>query len=587
MTRLVNHLSDFAGEALAGFARSHPSHVLPVPGGVVRSTSSSAGEVAVVVGGGAGHFPAFAGWVGPGLAHAAVCGEVFASPPAAHVHSVVKAADNGGGVLLGFGNYAGDVLNFGQAADQLRAEGVDVRILAVSDDIASNTVERAGDRRGIAGDLLVFKVAGAAAQEGLSLDQVERVADRANRRTRSLGIAFSGCTLPGAATPLFTVPEGRMAVGLGIHGEPGISESALGTAQDVADLLVDGVLAEEPEVGADGYERRVAVLLNGLGAVTPEELFLVYGRVADRLEGAGLDAVHPEVGHQVSSLDMMGISLTVMYLDTELERLWCAPADTPSFHRGGVMRPSRPRDVAQAATDATDAASSVTEGAAPSRETAGAIAHLLGVMADSATEHEQAWGDLDAVAGDGDHGRGMVRGVTAAVRRAREVVAAGAGAQTTLGCAGAAWSEAAGGTSGALWGAALSAAGADLGDDHAVTTEDVVEAVRRAVDAVVRLGGAKVGDKTMVDAMVPFAEALAAARAEGAGLRQSWSRAAAQATQAARSTAGFAAGKGRARTHADRSLGHTDPGATSFAVLMTALAGESSHPSTPRSGAAS
>jgi dihydroxyacetone kinase len=456
----------------------------------------------------------------------------------------------------------------------------------VSDDIASNTVERAGDRRGIAGDLLVFKVAGAAAEAGLSLDEVERVAERSNRRTRSLGVAFSGCTLPGAAAPLFTVPEGRMAVGLGIHGEPGISESALGSARDVADLLVDGVLAEEPPAGDDGYERRVAVLLNGLGAVTSEELFLVYARVADRLDEAGLHTVHPEVGHQVSSLDMMGISLTVMYLDTELERLWSAPADTPCFHRAGSMSPPRRRDVAQAPSEATVAAP-VREGAAPSRETAGTIARLLGVMADSATQHEQAWGDLDAVAGDGDHGRGMLRGATAAVRRAREVVAAGAGAQTTLSCAGAAWSEAAGGTSGALWGAALSAAGAHLSDDHAATTDDVIDAVRHGVDAVVRLGGARLGDKTMVDAMVPFAEALTASRAEGAGLWQSWSRAAAQATQAARLTADFAAAKGRARTHADRSLGHADPGATSFAVLMTSLAGEAAHPSTPRPGAAS
>lgn len=586
MTRLVNNPSDFAAEALAGFALSNVGHVLPVSGGVVRSTSSPEGQVAVVVGGGSGHFPAFAGWVGPGLAHAAVCGDVFASPPASHVHSVAKAAHNGGGVLLGFGNYAGDVLNFSQAAEQLRGEGVDVRMLAVSDDIASNTVDRADDRRGVAGDLLVFKVAGAAAEAGLSLDEVERVADRANRRTRSLGVAFSGCTLPGAAAPLFTVPNGRMAVGLGIHGEPGISETALGTAKDVADLLVEGVLGEQPSVGEGGYERRLAVLLNGFGAVTSEELFLVYARVADRLEEAGLQAVHPEVGHQVSSLDMIGVSLTVMYLDAELERLWAAPADTPCFHRAGSTGRPRREGVSSMLCEPSIAEPMVEVGAAPSRHTAETIACLLGAIADSATENEQAWGDLDAVAGDGDHGRGMVRGTTAAARKAREVVAAGAGAQTTLRGAGAAWSDAAGGTSGALWGAALSTASAHLSDHHGATDDDVVSAVRAGVDAVVRLGGAQVGDKTMVDAMVPFAEALTVARGEGAGLWQSWSRAAAQATEAARQTAGLVAGRGRARTHAHRSLGHPDPGATSFAVLMTALAG-AAHPSTPRPGAES
>ena len=336
MTRLVNSVRDFPAEAVRGFALANARYVQQVHGGVVRSTASPEGQVAVVLGGGSGHYPAFAGWVGPGMAHGAVCGNIFASPSASQVQSVVRAADNQGGVLLGFGNYAGDVLHFGQAAEQLRAEGVDVRIVTVSDDIASDTPTNSAQRRGIAGDLLVFKIAGAAAEDGLDLDEVERVARRANARTRSLGVAFGGCTLPGADHALFEVPDRIMAMGLGIHGEPGISEAPLGTAAEVADALLEGVLEEEPQREVDGYTGRVAVLLNGLGATKYEELFVVYSRVAERLDQLGLTVVEPEVGEHVTSLDMEGLSLTITFLDAELEQYWTTPVDTPAFRRGAV-----------------------------------------------------------------------------------------------------------------------------------------------------------------------------------------------------------------------------------------------------------
>src|SRR5664280_2339262 len=224
MTHLVNNAEDFADQALDGLVAAHSGYVRKVHGGVVRATQTEPGQVAVVIGGGTGHYPAFAGWVGPGLAHGSACGNIFASPSASQVYSVLKAANRGGGILLSFGNYTGDVLHFGQAAERVRAEGIDVRILPVTDDVASAPRAERDRRRGIAGDLAVFKVAGAAAEEGMSLDDVERVAQRANDRTRTMGVAFSGCTLPGADHPLFTVPDGKMSVGLGIHGEPGIAD---------------------------------------------------------------------------------------------------------------------------------------------------------------------------------------------------------------------------------------------------------------------------------------------------------------------------------------------------------------------------
>ncbi|MFC6256408.1 dihydroxyacetone kinase family protein, partial [Kocuria oceani] len=342
MTFLVNDPAEFASDALRGYAAAHPEHVALAHGGVVRSTDTPEGQPALVIGGGSGHYPAFAGWVGPGMGHGAPCGNIFSSPSASQVYSVARSAENGGGVVLGFGNYAGDVLHFGQAAEKLRAEGVDVRIVRVSDDIASGPAEAHRERRGIAGDLMVFKIAGAAIEAGADLDEAERVAWKANDATRSFGVAFEGCTLPGAGEALFHVPAGEMAIGLGIHGEPGVREVPMGTADEIADLLVDGVLAEEPARGQDGYEGRVAVLVNGLGTVKYEELFVVYGRVAERLAGQGLTVVAPEVGEHVTSLDMAGLSLTVVFLDEELERYWLAPADTPAFRRGAPDTADRP-----------------------------------------------------------------------------------------------------------------------------------------------------------------------------------------------------------------------------------------------------
>lgn len=567
MTRLLNAPNDFPAHALHGFALANPRYVEQVHGGVVRSTESPQGQVAVVLGGGSGHYPAFAGWVGPGMAHGAVCGNVFASPSASQVYSVVRAADNAGGVLLGFGNYAGDVLHFGEAAERLRAEGLDVRIVTVTDDMASDTAANSLSRRGIAGDLLVFKIAGAAAEAGCDLDEVERVARKANASTRSLGIAFGGCTLPGADHALFEVPGATMAIGLGIHGEPGISVAPLGTADDVADALLDGILAEAPERGVDGYEGRVAVLLNGLGATKYEELFVVYARIADRLARMGLTVIEPEVGEQVTSLDMEGLSLTVTFLDAELEGYWTAPVDTPAFRRGASSH--RPNRVARVEVDEQTA---IVPGSPESQELAARLTAAIDAMVLCARENEQRLGDLDAVAGDGDHGQGMVLGTCGAARAAEAALAAGAGAQTLLVRAGGAWSENAGGTSGALWGSALAAMGHALSDSAGASPDEVVTAVRAGIDAIVRLGGATPGDKTMVDALVPFIDTLTTSRAGGASLPEAWAAASAAAALAAEATALITARRGRARTHGEHSLGHADPGATSFALLMAAVA---------------
>lgn len=561
MTHLVNNAEDFADQALDGLVAAHGGYVRKVHGGVVRATQTEPGQVAVVIGGGTGHYPAFPGWVGPGLAHGAACGNIFASPSASQVYSVLKAANQGGGILLSFGNYTGDVIHFGQAADRVHDEGIDVRIVTVTDDVASAPQAESARRRGIAGDLAVFKVAGAAAEEGMNLDEVERVAQRANDRTRTMGVAFSGCTLPGADHPLFTVPDGKMSVGLGIHGEPGIAVVDLPTADEIAQLLVDRVLAETPK--DDG--RRIAVLLNGLGTVKYEELFVAYRMVALLLEQQGYTIVDPEVGEQCTSLDMAGLSLTVMWLDDDLERLWVAPCNAPAY-RKGAMAGRQPVSGEDRDDEEIAAIPESSEGSrALARRLAGALADVHQMLVDN----EAYLGGLDEVAGDGDHGIGMVRGARAADESAQASAAAGAGAHTLLVRAGDAWAERAGGTSGALWGMAIGTA-ARLLDDQSSPGQDVaVRAASEAIDAIVSLGGAEVGDKTMVDAAIPFRDALVAA--EGKGLGPAWAEAVAAAEEAARGTAEFAAKRGRSRTHADKSIGTPDPGAVSFAKVVAVL----------------
>ncbi|MFD5652576.1 dihydroxyacetone kinase family protein [Streptomyces sp. NPDC127039] len=578
MTRLFNDPAAFADEALEGFTAAHRRWVRPVTGGVVRATATPAGQVAVVIGGGSGHYPAFSGLVGRGLAHGAAVGNVFASPSARQIHSVATAAHGGGGVLLMYGNYAGDVLHFGQAAERLAADGIETRTFAVADDISSAGPDERAKRRGIAGDLPVFKAAAAAAEQGLPLAEVLRVAERAGARTRSFGIAFSGCTLPGADHPLFTVPEARMAVGLGIHGEPGIGEEALPTADEAARLLVETLLKELPQDVADPAGQRAAVILNGLGSVKYEELFVVYREVAALLGDAGVEIVDPEVGELVTSFDMAGISLTLTWLDDRLEELWRAPADTPAYRKGalGAAEPDldRAASVTAAAQDPVVPAVPVVPVASDaSRRAAATVLAALDAVARVVDAHADELGRIDAVAGDGDHGIGMRRGSTAAHRAAADAHGLGAGAGTVLTRAADAWADKAGGTSGALWGTILRSLGTALGDRDAPGAARIAEGVTDASAAVRGLGGAEVGDKTMVDVLVPFADALAAATAEGLPLADAWDRAATTATAAAAGTADLLPRKGRARPHAEKSLGTPDAGAHSLALITRAVHG--------------
>jgi phosphoenolpyruvate---glycerone phosphotransferase subunit DhaK len=328
--KLINAGDDAVDEMLEGIIAAHddllmrPDHASRA---VVARHGPRQGKVALIIGGGSGHEPTFLGFVGKGLADAAVIGNVFASPPPQPAVDAALAAHGGAGVLFMYGNYAGDVMNFDMAVEMLGLEGVEARTVLTTDDIASAPRDQRERRRGVAGNIFIFKAAGAAADLMLPLDEVERVARHANARTYTLGVALAPCSLPQTRRPNFEIAPGEMEIGMGIHGEPGMRREALRPADAVTDEIMDAILAEMGAAKGD----RVAVLVNSLGATPLMELYILNRRVAQRLAAAGLVVHRTLVGPLCTSLEMAGASITVMHLDDELQRLIDHPCDCAMF----------------------------------------------------------------------------------------------------------------------------------------------------------------------------------------------------------------------------------------------------------------
>lgn len=567
MTYLFNNPTKFADELIEGYVAAHRNQLRLVEGGVIRSHKAKPGQVVLVIGGGSGHYPAFGGFVGQGLAHGAALGNVFAAPSAQQIYNVAQAVDAGGGILFCYGNYAGDVLNFNQAQERLRAMGIDVRTVVITDDIASAPLTEKNKRRGIAGTLPVFKAAAVAADTEKSLDEVFRIATDANDRVRTLGVAFSGCTLPGANKPLFEVATGMMEIGMGIHGEPGLYRINAPTADGLAEMLVNKLLAEIPSAILNPDAARIGVILNGLGTVKYEELFVVYRQVDRLLFERGLTIVQPVVGELITSFDMAGLSLTLFWINDELEQTWIAAADTPAFYRSniaysniGTLEASSHRNKRSLETGS------------PNSQSAAAIVFLaLKVASKVINEMSEELGRLDAIAGDGDHGIGMQRGITAAVAAAKEARVARTGVGTLLKAAGDAWSDRAGGTSGALWGIILHNLGDALGDKITPDASAVAVGIASALRDVINRGKAQLGDKTLVDVLHPFSAALTTTASQGLSIVDSWAIATDIANEAAQATKNLRPRIGRARPHAEQSLGTPDPGAISLALIIRAI----------------
>ena len=326
MKKILNNPVDYVDEMLAGFTAAHPEHYkLAGETGrvVVRATPGATGKVGIVTGGGSGHLPVFTGYVGTGLLDACAIGDVFASPSAEQMADAIRAADTGAGVLRLYGNYGGDIMNFDMAGDLVEFEDIRCTTVILADDVASAPKAEAAKRRGVAGMVYAFKIAGAAAEAGLDLDGVTRVAQKAAYASRSIGAALSSCTVPQAGKPTFSIGEDEMEMGMGIHGEPGVWRDKLRPADAIAEEMMDRLLDDLPLSNGD----RVSIMVNSLGATPPEELYILYRVVKRRLDAAGVTQVMPLVGRYATSMEMTGVSMTLVKLDAELEGYLTAPCD--------------------------------------------------------------------------------------------------------------------------------------------------------------------------------------------------------------------------------------------------------------------
>jgi dihydroxyacetone kinase-like protein len=333
MKKLINAPEAYVDEAVAGMVAAFPGAYALCPASkrvVVRKSPKASGKVGLVSGGGFGHLPLFAGYVGEGFLDSCAVGNVFAGPAGDDVLAALKAADRGAGVLSVLGNYGGDRMTFEMQTEMLRMGDVAAEIVIVNDDVASAEPAEAGKRRGVAGLLFAFKVAGAAAEAGLPLAEVKRVTQKAIDATRSIGVALGPCYIPTAGMPTFDLPAESIEMGMGIHGEQGVWRGALKPADALTDEMLDRLLADMPLKSGD----RVSVLCNSLGATPIEELFILYRHVAARLGGLGVAIVAPKVGHYATSMEMAGASLSFIRLDDELAGHLAAPAGCPFWNNG-------------------------------------------------------------------------------------------------------------------------------------------------------------------------------------------------------------------------------------------------------------
>lgn len=564
MKKLINRPDAVVEEMVEGLTAVYPGlRRLPGHTVLVRSDLPEAKDrpVAVISGGGSGHEPAHAGYVGRGMLSAAVAGDVFTSPSPDAVHAAICAMAGPRGALLIVKNYTGDRLNFGLAAELARSEGIPVESVTVADDVAlAGSVEHAG-RRGIAGTVLVHKIAGAVAEAGGSLAEVAVAARAAAADVRTMGVALSACTVPKAGRPGFTLGDDEIELGLGIHGEPGVRRGTLEPADALTDQLLAAILADLGSIPGG----RVVLLVNNLGATPTMELVIVARRAVAVLEERGLAVERVYLGTFMSALEMAGVSLSVLPVDDGRLALLDAATDAPAWPNAAA-RPRR-RD----STTAVPQAIAAPTAAAPPQTVLGiALWTAVRAVTQALIAAEPRLTQLDQAVGDGDLGISLERGARAVQDAMRTYPFDDAAA--TLHALGVTLQRTLGGTSGPLYAAFFLRAAGVLRRGRTDDLKTWAEAFRAGCAAIGELGGASAGDRTMLDALLPAAEAFDDAAKSGRSASEAIRAAARAAANGARETAAMRPRRGRSSYLGDRAVGHPDPGAEAVAVWLAALA---------------
>ncbi|MGV1957270.1 dihydroxyacetone kinase family protein [Agrobacterium sp. 22-214-1] len=559
MKKLINDPATVVRDMLEGVVALSPATVLLADENVVIRSGLLAPEkrrVAVLSGGGSGHEPAHAGYVGAGMLTVAVAGDVFTSPSTDAVLAGIRAAAGPAGALVIVKNYTGDRLNFGLAAELARAEGIPVEIVVVADDVALKDTVPDDRRRGIAGTVLVHKLAGAAAEQGLPLQEVARIAREAAGKLSSMGISLGSCTLPAVGRPGFVLGDAEIEVGLGIHGEQGVRRMSIASADELVNLVLETIEADGRLKSGD----RVALLVNGLGSTPPMELAVVARSAVTRLESKGVVVERAWAGTFLSALDMPGFSLSVMDVDDAMLNLIDAPTDAGAWPRGGAVNRNRVLPSAGVKKSVT-AEIRITAAGERLRSAAERVARALIVAEPILTQ-------LDSVTGDGDLGTSMVRGAEAILTLPGESFADVSGGLMAMANA---MRKAIGGSSGPFYATGLMRASRHLAGIEKPTAQQMAEAFGAAVLAVSELGGAKPGDRTMIDSLHPAAETFRDKLAAGASADVAWRSASAAGIAGAEATTSMKPRLGRASYLGERAIGHPDAGAVAVSIWLEAI----------------
>ncbi len=561
MKKFINRPEDVVEEMLQGLAVLHPGSVrLPGHKALIRSDAEQVRhqQVAILSGGGSGHEPAHAGYIGAGMLSAAVAGEVFTSPSSDTVFAAIQAVASKAGALLVVKNYTGDRLNFGLAAEMARAQGIPVEMVIVDDDVALKGTGQATGARGLAGTVFIHKLVGAAAAEGKSLAELAAIGKAAIGSLATMGVSFSAGTSPAVGKPSFELGEHEMELGLGIHGEPGVRRTELQAANHVTETLLTEILQH----GSFADERRVAVMVNNLGATTEMELAIVARHAASFLAAKGRTVERIYAGTFLSSLDMAGISISVLGLNEDRLRWLDARTTAPAWPNAAKQRPGDPaRQIAVEVSTAVSAGNGAqTEAGRKTKQAIEAACQALLAAENELTE-------MDRVTGDGDLGVSMAR----AAKAVQDAVASYPldNAPATLKALGHTLRRTLGGSSGPLYGVLFLRCGGVLEASSATGLAQWAEALDQGCQAISELGGAKPGDRTMLDALDPFVRTLQ----QDAGLkamRDAVLAAVEAAERGAEATAQMHPKLGRSSYLGVRVLGYPDPGAKALSLWLRA-----------------
>lgn len=579
MKKIMNRSETMVPEMCAGIALAYPELEFVKRYKIIKKREQNADKVSLISGGGSGHEPAHAGFVGKGMLDAAVCGDIFASPSQIQIYQAIKETAGNAGTLMIIKNYSGDMMNFKNAARLAEEDGISVEYVKVDDDIAVQDSLYTVGRRGVAGTVLVHKIAGAAAEQGYSLKQVKAYAENAALNTRSIGFAFTSCTVPAKGTPTFSIAENEIEYGVGIHGEPGVSRETMMTADELSKRMTDSLVKELGLAEND----EVTVLVNGFGGTPLQELYLFLNSTAKILDEYKIKIYRSFAGNYMTSIDMSGASLTFMKMNSELKSLLDAESDSPAFKVNGPVLPRNYEPFIPAyhsQSENTDQKNH-TKGSAKVRQevlTVDNMIFIVDTMSECIIKNEVPFCELDAYAGDGDFGMSVSKGFRQLRREWNDILEEKVcDIGEFLDACSLIIMECCGGASGPIWGSAFRAAGKAAKGKQKLAAEEFAVLLQEAVTGIQKTGeysfgrGAVVGDKTLIDALVPCVDVWT----ENAGnktLKELFQLSADAAVNGAKMTEKIVARMGRAGTVGKRSIGYPDAGAFALGVIFSKIA---------------